>query len=65
LVEVASFCRPLVGTRIVFLQKQKEITKFCLLTLTSIKNENVINDSLLAIALSAAENYQVLPELRG
>lgn len=33
--------------------------------LTSIKNENVINDSLFAVALSTAENDQVLTELSG
>ena len=31
--------------------------------LTCVKNEDVINDSLLAIALSATENDEVLAEL--
>lgn len=67
MVVAASFCLPSAGTKIVFLaiMDNKFRISVCKEALTSIKDEYIINDSLLAVALSAAENDQVLSELRG
>jgi len=61
--EEACSYQPLVGTKFVFLISIIIINGLLDISLTCVKDEDVINDSLLSISLSSSKDYQVLSKL--